>query len=86
MDARVAGEVGRNRLRRDVLAMRELRHGGFVHAAGGVLYFSNNFRRFRLDEAAVAEFADAREITGATLDPDFERNPRIHRAWELRAR
>ena len=20
----------------------------------------------------------------ATLDPDFERNPRIHRAWEIR--
>jgi 23S rRNA (guanine2445-N2)-methyltransferase / 23S rRNA (guanine2069-N7)-methyltransferase len=54
-------------------------------APGGLLLFSNNYRRFRLDEEAVAEFAEAREISPATLDPDFERNPRIHRAWELRA-
>jgi 23S rRNA (guanine2445-N2)-methyltransferase / 23S rRNA (guanine2069-N7)-methyltransferase len=27
-----------------------------------------------------------REISAQTIDPDFERNPRIHRAWELRAR
>jgi 23S rRNA (guanine2445-N2)-methyltransferase / 23S rRNA (guanine2069-N7)-methyltransferase len=53
-------------------------------APGGLLLFSNNYRRFRLDEAAVAGFADAREITAATIAPDFERNPRIHRCWELR--
>jgi 23S rRNA (guanine2445-N2)-methyltransferase / 23S rRNA (guanine2069-N7)-methyltransferase len=55
-------------------------------APGGLLLFSNNFRKFRLDDPAVAEFADVREISRSTLDPDFERNPRIHRAWELRAR
>lgn len=54
-------------------------------APGGVLYFSNNFRRFRLDEAAVAGFARCEDISAATLDPDFERNPRIHRAWRLQA-
>jgi 23S rRNA (guanine2445-N2)-methyltransferase / 23S rRNA (guanine2069-N7)-methyltransferase len=53
-------------------------------ASGGLLLFSNNYRRFKLDEAALAEFAVAREISGETLDPDFARNPRIHRAWELR--
>jgi 23S rRNA (guanine2445-N2)-methyltransferase / 23S rRNA (guanine2069-N7)-methyltransferase len=52
-------------------------------APGGVLYFSNNFRRFRLDEEAIAEFAHCEEITARTLDPDFERNPRIHRAWRM---
>ena len=46
--------------------------------------FSNNFRRFKLDEAAIAEFAAVREISKQTIDVDFERNPRIHRAWELR--
>ena len=50
----------------------------------GVLYFSNNFRRFRLDEEAVAQFAECREISPRTIAPDFERNARIHRAWELR--
>lgn len=53
-------------------------------ASGGLLLFSNNFRRFKLDEAAVAEFAQFREISPRTIDPDFERNPRIHRCWELR--
>ena len=53
-------------------------------APGGLLLFSNNFRRFKLDDAAIAEFAMAKEIGSDTLDPDFARNPRIHRAWELR--
>jgi len=55
-------------------------------APGGLLLFSNNYRRFRLDEAAVATFADAREISRDTIAADFARNPRIHRCWELRAR
>ena len=53
-------------------------------APGGLLLFSNNFRRFRLDEEAIAEFAQVHAISAQTIDPDFERNPRIHRAWELR--
>jgi len=52
-------------------------------AAGGVLYFSNNFRRFKLDEEAIAQFATCEEISPKTIDPDFERNARIHRAWRL---
>ncbi len=53
-------------------------------APDGLILFSNNFRRFRLDEAAVAEFARIHAISEQTIDEDFERNPRIHRAWELR--
>ena len=53
-------------------------------APGGLLLFSNNFRRFKPDGAALAEFASVREISKQTIDVDFERNPRIHRAWELR--
>ena len=49
----------------------------------GVLYFSNNYRRFRLDDAAVAQFAHCVEISRETIPPDFERNPRIHRCWRL---
>ncbi|MGA1372835.1 MAG: bifunctional 23S rRNA (guanine(2069)-N(7))-methyltransferase RlmK/23S rRNA (guanine(2445)-N(2))-methyltransferase RlmL [Pseudomonadales bacterium] len=55
-------------------------------APGGLLLFSNNFRRFRLEEEAISAFATVREISADTLDPDFERNPRIHRTWELRRR
>ncbi|MBB1472703.1 bifunctional 23S rRNA (guanine(2069)-N(7))-methyltransferase RlmK/23S rRNA (guanine(2445)-N(2))-methyltransferase RlmL [Luteimonas sp. MC1782] len=52
----------------------------------GVLYFSNNYRRFRLDYVAVAEFAECEDISAATIPQDFARNPRIHRAWRLRRR
>lgn len=52
-------------------------------APGGTLYFSSNFRRFRLDIDAVAAFSKCTDITPATIPPDFSRNPRIHRAWEL---
>ncbi|MBS0557465.1 MAG: bifunctional 23S rRNA (guanine(2069)-N(7))-methyltransferase RlmK/23S rRNA (guanine(2445)-N(2))-methyltransferase RlmL [Proteobacteria bacterium] len=50
---------------------------------GGLIVFSNNFRRFKLDESALAGFA-IREISAQTIPFDFARSPRIHRAWELR--
>lgn len=52
----------------------------------GVLYFSNNFRRFRLDEAAVAEFASCEDISASTIPMDFARDARIHRCWRLQRR
>ncbi|HET6436094.1 MAG TPA: bifunctional 23S rRNA (guanine(2069)-N(7))-methyltransferase RlmK/23S rRNA (guanine(2445)-N(2))-methyltransferase RlmL [Xanthomonadaceae bacterium] len=55
-------------------------------SAEGVLYFSNNYRRFRLDAEAVAGFAVCEEITPETIPPDFARDPRIHRCWRLRRR
>jgi 23S rRNA (guanine2445-N2)-methyltransferase / 23S rRNA (guanine2069-N7)-methyltransferase len=63
-------------------------HPALVSAAmavlrpSGVLYFSNNRRGFRLDPA-LAERFDCEDITAATLDPDFQRNPRIHCCWRL---
>lgn len=55
-------------------------------ARDGVLYFSNNFRRFRLDGDAVAQFAQVEELGAWSVPPDFARNPRIHRAWRLQRR
>ncbi len=63
--------------------VRLLRAGMARLAPGGVLYFSNNFRRFKLDGEAVAGFADCREISAETIPPDFARNQRIHRCWRL---
>lgn len=51
----------------------------------GLLIFSNNYRRFALDQEALAAF-DVRDISGQTLDPDFKRNPRIHKVFEIRHR
>jgi 23S rRNA (guanine2445-N2)-methyltransferase / 23S rRNA (guanine2069-N7)-methyltransferase len=50
-------------------------------APDGVVYFSSNFRRFHLDEAAHVAYA-IREITRQTIPEDF-RNERIHRCWRL---
>lgn len=52
-------------------------------APGGLLLFSNNFRRFKPDLDGIGRFAEIEEITRTTIDPDFLRNPRIHRAWLL---
>ncbi len=52
-------------------------------APGGLLVFSTNAQRFRLDPA-LAERHAIRDVSAATLPPDFERNPRIHRCFEIR--
>jgi len=48
---------------------------------GGVIYFSSNFRRFKLDETAINS-SQIREISKQTVPPDF-RNRRIHRCWRI---
>ncbi|MFF7710422.1 bifunctional 23S rRNA (guanine(2069)-N(7))-methyltransferase RlmK/23S rRNA (guanine(2445)-N(2))-methyltransferase RlmL [Pseudomonas sp. NPDC007930] len=54
-------------------------------APGGTLYFSNNFRRFALDEPLQQRY-QVEEISAATRAPDFARNEKIHRAWCIKAR
>jgi 23S rRNA G2445 N2-methylase RlmL/23S rRNA G2069 N7-methylase RlmK/C1962 C5-methylase RlmI len=66
-------------------------HGSLVHACakllapGGLLVFSTNAQRFKLDDALAAPY-DIRDISAATLPRDFERNPRIHRCFEIRVK
>ncbi len=63
-------------------------HAGLVRAClarlrpGGVLYFSNNLRSFRLD-AELAEECSPRDISRETIDFDFRRSPRIHSCWQF---
>jgi 23S rRNA (guanine2445-N2)-methyltransferase / 23S rRNA (guanine2069-N7)-methyltransferase len=54
-----------------------------VLASGGLLLFSTNAQKFKLDEALSNRYA-IRDISAQTLPIDFERNPRIHRAYEIR--
>jgi len=54
-------------------------------APGGLILFSTNAQRFRIDES-LGSLYDIRDISAATIPVDFERNPRIHRAYEVRAR
>lgn len=51
-------------------------------APGGELIFSNNYRKFRMDRQALAEF-HIEDITRPTLPKDFARNPRIHNCWRI---
>ncbi|WP_417567837.1 bifunctional 23S rRNA (guanine(2069)-N(7))-methyltransferase RlmK/23S rRNA (guanine(2445)-N(2))-methyltransferase RlmL [Marinobacter sp.] len=52
-------------------------------SSDGLLIFSNNFRRFKLDDELENEF-EVTEVTRDTLDKDFQRNSRIHRCWHIR--
>jgi 23S rRNA (guanine2445-N2)-methyltransferase / 23S rRNA (guanine2069-N7)-methyltransferase len=52
---------------------------------GGIIMFSNNFQKFRLD-TAVAERFEVEDLSRATLPEDFARNPRIHACFLLRPR
>ena len=60
----------------------ETRAAMAVLRPGGRLYFSNNRRGFKLDPALGREFL-CEDITRSTLDPDFERNPKIHCCWSI---
>jgi 23S rRNA (guanine2445-N2)-methyltransferase / 23S rRNA (guanine2069-N7)-methyltransferase len=51
----------------------------------GLIVFSTNAQRFRLDEQ-LSSRCDVRDVSGLTLPKDFERNPRIHRCYEVRLR
>ncbi|MEJ2755397.1 MAG: hypothetical protein P8104_06070 [Gammaproteobacteria bacterium] len=52
-------------------------------AVGGALFFSTNQRTFSLDEAALASTCAWQDISAETLDPDFVRNPKVHRCWRF---
>lgn len=52
-------------------------------APGGVLYFSTNFRRFKLDQSALSELI-VEDISAATIPEDFARNPKIHYSWRIK--
>jgi 23S rRNA (guanine2445-N2)-methyltransferase / 23S rRNA (guanine2069-N7)-methyltransferase len=52
-------------------------------ASGGTLVFSNNQRRFKLDESLSERYA-VEDITGRSFDPDFQRRTNLHHVFLLR--
>jgi len=52
---------------------------------GGELLFSCNFRKFRLERAALEAF-EIEDLTAATIPKDFARDPRVHQCFSLRRR
>jgi 23S rRNA (guanine2445-N2)-methyltransferase / 23S rRNA (guanine2069-N7)-methyltransferase len=53
-------------------------------APDGVLYFSTNFRRFKMDQSALSGLI-LEDITAATIPEDFSRNPKIHYCWSIKS-
>ena len=80
-----------NSKKMDVVLDVQRDHGDLIRnsmaklAPDGVLIFSNNFRKFKMDELVTRQF-NAENITPQTLDMDFERNPRIHNVWKITRR
>jgi 23S rRNA (guanine2445-N2)-methyltransferase / 23S rRNA (guanine2069-N7)-methyltransferase len=63
-------------------------HPALVNAAmrllnpDGVLYFSTNFRQFKMDSQLEEKYAVI-DISNQTIDQDFKRNPKIHRCFKI---
>ena len=49
---------------------------------GGILYFSTNFRRFKIDHQALTDLI-VEDISATTIPEDFARNPKIHYCWRI---
>lgn len=68
-------------VQRDQVAL--LRDTAALLAPDGLLVFSTNLRRFKLDRDGLSGFT-IEDITRRTLPKDFERNPKIHQCFRIR--
>lgn len=60
-----------------------LAHLAPLMSPGGAVYFSTNFRKFKLDRRAVADAGfDARDISARTVPPEY-RNRKVHYCWRM---
>jgi len=60
-----------------------IKNAASLLAPDGILYFSTNFRRFKLDNSALSGLI-VEDITADTIPEDFARNPKIHYCWKIR--
>lgn len=51
----------------------------------GALFFSNNFRKFKLDPKITEKYL-VTDLSAQSIDQDFKRNPKIHSLWEIQHR
>ena len=62
--------------------VRLLRAAARLLTPNGVIIFSNNFSKFKLDYDALADFF-IEDISLSTIPKDFERRPNVHRCWKI---
>ena len=48
----------------------------------GIILFSTNYRKFKMDLASLNEF-QVEDLSRTTLPPDFERKPKGHHCWKI---
>ena len=56
---------------------------GRVLAPGGIILFSTNYRKFRLNQEVLSEIYTPEDITAQTIPFDFSRNGKIHQLWKI---
>jgi 23S rRNA (guanine2445-N2)-methyltransferase / 23S rRNA (guanine2069-N7)-methyltransferase len=59
-----------------------INHALELLAPNGVLYFSTNFRKFKLDKQALADLT-IEDISAKTIPHDFARDAKIHYCWKI---
>jgi len=63
-------------------------HTGIINDAlallkgDGILYFSTNFKKFKLDELGIIN-ANIENISASTIPEDFSRSPKVHYCWKI---
>jgi 23S rRNA (guanine2445-N2)-methyltransferase / 23S rRNA (guanine2069-N7)-methyltransferase len=66
--------------------VRLLQQAAALLAEEGVIVFSSNYTRFKLDLEALHSMFTIEDITKRTIPTDFQRNPRVHSCFVLRLR
>ena len=59
-----------------------LKNAAALLAPQGILYFSTNFRRFKMDQAALNGLI-IENISASTIPEDFARDQKIHYCWRI---
>ncbi|MXS82788.1 bifunctional 23S rRNA (guanine(2069)-N(7))-methyltransferase RlmK/23S rRNA (guanine(2445)-N(2))-methyltransferase RlmL [Nitrosomonas oligotropha] len=59
-----------------------IRNAAALLAPGGTLYFSTNFRRFKMDTDALSDWI-IEDISAKMIPEDFARDAKIHYCWKI---
>ncbi len=59
-----------------------IRNAAALLAPGGDLYFSTNFRRFKMDQEALSDWV-IEDISAKMIPEDFARDAKIHYCWKI---
>ncbi|HQU97662.1 MAG TPA: bifunctional 23S rRNA (guanine(2069)-N(7))-methyltransferase RlmK/23S rRNA (guanine(2445)-N(2))-methyltransferase RlmL [Nitrosomonas sp.] len=66
---------------RNAVALLSIDQGG-IKEKMGILYFSTNSRRFKMDNEALSDLS-IENISATTIPEDFKRDAKIHACWKI---